>query len=167
VIIPDSYYYLDKIEIMEVEAQSQCFCGKTEDRDPDLIYSRSSAKGLDLKPAQIVAATTVWYSFLSKDIPSMFDADLEDLVKVLKENPTMNLEIVGHSDTDEMNEAKVNRHYVGLAQSRADGIRNYLVAAGVEPERITTVTKDNTVLANIKPTPLGKAQNRRVEFTVK
>jgi outer membrane protein OmpA-like peptidoglycan-associated protein len=163
----DAYYYLDNIEIVAVEAQSQCFCGKTEDRDPDLIYSRSTAKGIDMKPAQIVAATTVWYSFLSAEIPDMFTQELQDLVKILQENPTMKLDLVGHSDTDEMNEAKVNKLYIGMAQTRAEKVRDYLVENGIDATRLTVLTKDNTVLASTKPTPLGKAQNRRVEFVVK
>jgi outer membrane protein OmpA-like peptidoglycan-associated protein len=166
VIMAEAYYYLDKIEVVEVEAQSQCFCGKTEDRDPDLIYSRSVAKGIDMKPEQVVAATTVWYSFLSTEIPSMFEADLTELANIMKANTSMKIEIVGHSDTDEMNEAKVNRMYVALAESRANVVKKWLEENGVEASRMTIVSKDNTVLASSKTTPLGKAQNRRVEFVV-
>jgi outer membrane protein OmpA-like peptidoglycan-associated protein len=165
--IADAYYYLDNVEVVSVDAQSQCFCGKTEDREPDLIYSRSTAKGIDMKPAQIVAATTVWFSFLSADVPDMFTQELQEIVKILQENPTMKLDIVGHSDTDEMNEAKINKLYIGMAQTRAEKVRDFLVENGIEATRLTVQTKDNTVLASTKPTPLGKAQNRRVEFVVK
>lgn len=167
VVMADAYYYIDKIEIVPIEAQSQCFCGKTEDRDPDLIYSRSSAKGLDMNPNQIVTSTTLWYSFLSTEVSSMFDADLVEVVNIMKNNEKMNLEIIGHSDTDEMNEAKVNRFYIGLALTRAEVVKKFMVENGVDESRLTVSTKDNTMLANTKPTPLGKAQNRRVEFVVK
>jgi outer membrane protein OmpA-like peptidoglycan-associated protein len=163
----DAYYYLDNIEIVPIEAQSQCFCGKTEDRDPDLIYSRSTAKSIDMKPEQIVAATGVWFSFLSAEIPDMFSSELQELITVMKANPAMKIEVVGHSDTDEINEAKVNKLYNAMATSRAEAVKKYLVDNGIDATRITTSSKDNTALASTKPTPLGKAQNRRVEFLVK
>lgn len=167
VIMAEAYYYIDNIEIIEVEAQSQCFCGKTEDRDPDLIYSRASAKNIDMKPEQIIAATGVWFSFLSAEVPSQFDTDLSEIANLMNANPSLKLEIVGHSETDEMNEAKVNRTYVGLAFSRAEAVKKFLVDNGVDASRITLQTKDNTMPASTKTTPLGKAQNRRVEFVVK
>jgi len=167
VILSDAYYYIDNIEIVPVEAQSQCFCGKTEDRDPDIIYSRSSAKSIDMKPAQFIAATSVWYSFLSPEIPAMFEGELVDVAETLKGSPEISIELIGHSDTDEMNEAKVNRHYDGLALKRAEAVKQFLVDNGVDASRITVSSKDNTVLASNKPTPMGKAQNRRVEFVVK
>jgi outer membrane protein OmpA-like peptidoglycan-associated protein len=167
VVMADVYYYLDNVEIVEVEAQSQCFCGKTEDRDPDLIYSRSTAKGVDMKPEQIVAATAVWFSFLSAEIPNMFEPELQEIITIMKNDPDMKIELVGHSELDEINEAKVNRYYLGMAQSRADAVKKYLVDNGIDAARITVTSKDNTVPASTKTTPLGKAQNRRVEFVVK
>ncbi len=167
VVSGDVYYYLDKVEITAVEAQSQCFCGKSEDRNPDLIYSRSSAKGLDMKPEQIISSTAVWFSFLSAEIPSMFHADLEDIVKVMKANTNLNLLLTGHSETDEINEAKINRHYIGMADSRATNIKKFLVENGIDGTRITVDSKNNDQPASDKPTPLGKAQNRRVEFSIK
>jgi outer membrane protein OmpA-like peptidoglycan-associated protein len=167
VVMADVYYYLDNVEIMEIEAQSQCFCGKTEDRDPDLIYSRSTAKGIDMKPEQVVAATAVWFSFLSAEIPNMFESELQDIVTIMKNDPDMKIELVGHSELDEINEAKINRYYLGLAQTRAEAVKKFFVDAGIEGSRIMISSKDNTVPASTKTTPLGKAQNRRVEFVVK
>lgn len=166
-VMADSYYYLDNVEIIEVEAQSQCFCGKTEDRDPDLIYSRSSAKGIDMKPEQIVTATAVWFSFLSAEVPNMFEPELQEVISIMKTDPDMKIELVGHSELDEINEAKINRYYLGLAQTRAESVKKYLVENGIDETRISISSKDNTVPASTKTTPLGKAQNRRVEFLVK
>lgn len=167
VVMADVYYYLDKVEIVEIEAQSQCFCGKTEDRDPDLIYSRSTAKGIDMKPEQVVAATAVWFSFLSAEIPAMFESELQEIVTIMKNDTDMKIELVGHSELDEINEAKINRFYLGMAQTRADAVKKFLVDAGIDGSRIMVTSKDNTVPASTKTTPLGKAQNRRVEFIVK
>lgn len=167
VVLNESYYFIDNVEVKGVEAQSQCFCGKAEDRDPELIYSRASAKSPDMKPEQIVKNTSVFFAYLLPDVPEQFHAELNDLAATLKANPSIRIELTGHSETDEANEAKINVRYSGLALSRAENVKQYLVAQGVDASRIDTATKDNTAPATDKITPMGKAQNRRVEFSVK
>jgi len=166
-IMADSYYYLDNVEIIEIESVDACFCGKTEDRDPDLIYSRSSAKNVDMKPSEIVNSTSVWFSYLSVEIPSMFEAELLEVAKLLQANSGMKVELTGHTDNDEQNETKTKKIYVGLALRRAEAIKKFLVDNGVAATSISIVGKDNTVPATDKTTPMGKAQNRRVVFQVK
>jgi outer membrane protein OmpA-like peptidoglycan-associated protein len=166
-ISPDAYYYIDNIEVIEIESVEGCFCGKTEDRDPDLIYSRSFAKNMDMKPTEVVNATSIWFSYLSVEIPAMFESELQDLAKLMQANPSMKIELTGHSDNDEQNETKTKKIYVGLALRRAESVKQFLVDNGVSASNIAVVGKDNTVPATDKTTPLGKAQNRRVVFQVK
>jgi OOP family OmpA-OmpF porin len=163
----DAYYFIDGIEIIEVEANSQCTCGRVQALEPDLIYSRASAKPIDAKPAQIIDATTVWFAFLSTEIAGMFDAELDEVAELLKANAGMNLELTAHSETDEVNEAKINRQYNDIASKRAEAVKQALVERGIAASRITVVSKDNTAPATDRTTPMGKAQNRRVEFKVK
>ncbi len=163
----EAYYYIDEIEIFQVEAGSQCFCGKAEDRDPDLIYSRASAKGIDMKPAQIIAATSVYYAFLSSEVSAQFNAELDEIAAIMMSNPMINIELVGHADNEEMDEAKLNTRYNGIGLKRAEAIKKYLADKGIGEQRISIVNKDNSAPASTKPTPMSKAQNRRVEFIVK
>jgi outer membrane protein OmpA-like peptidoglycan-associated protein len=166
-IMADAYYYIDNVEVIEIESVDGCFCGKTEDRDPDLIYSRSSAKNVDMKPSEVVNSTNVWFSYLSVEIPAMFEGELQEVAKLLQENPSMKVELIGHTDNDEQNETKTKKIYVGLALRRAEAIKKYLVDNGVSSTNISVIGKDNTVPATDKATPMGKAQNRRVAFQVK
>lgn len=166
-IMADAYYYIDNVEVTEIAAQSECFCGKKEDKDPDLIYSRASAKNVDMKPTEMVKATSVWFSYLSTEIPNMFEQELLDVAKLLQENQTIKIDLVGHTDNDEQNETKTNKSYIGLAQTRAEVVKKFLTDSGIDASRISISGKDNTIPASDKNTPLGKAQNRRVEFSVK
>ena len=166
-IMPDVYYYIDNIEVIEVESVDGCFCGKTEDRDPDLIYSRTTAKNVDMKPTEIVNSTSIWFSYLSVEIPAMFEAELTEMAKLLSSNPSLKIELTGHSDNDEQNETKTKKIYSGIALRRAEAIKQFLVDNGASAANISVIGKDNTVPATDKTTPMGKAQNRRVAFKVK
>jgi outer membrane protein OmpA-like peptidoglycan-associated protein len=166
-IMADAYYYIDNVEVIEIESVDGCFCGKTEDRDPDLIYSRSSAKKIDMKPTEIVNATSVWFSYLSVELPAMFEAELQEVAKLMQANPSMKVELVGHTDNDEQNETKTKKIYVGLALRRAEAVKQFLIDNGVAASNISVVGKDNSSPATDKTTPMGKAQNRRVVFQVK
>jgi outer membrane protein OmpA-like peptidoglycan-associated protein len=53
-----------------------------------------------------------------------------------------------------------------LSDQRADAVKYYLVANGIAPERISTVGFGETQPRASNDTPEGRAQNRRVEFTV-
>ncbi len=166
-IMADAYYYIDNVEVIEIESVDGCFCGKTEDRDPDLIYSRSSAKNIDMKPTEAINATSTWFSYLSVEVPAMFEAELQEVAKLMQDNPSMKVELTGHTDNDEQNETKTKKIYVGLALRRAEAIKQFLVDNGVSAANISVVGKDNTMPATDKTTPMGKAQNRRVVFKVK
>ncbi|MDZ4750584.1 MAG: OmpA family protein [Flavobacteriales bacterium] len=163
----DAYYYIDAIEILPVDATSQCKCGSAVEQESGVIYSRAGVKTPNMKPEELIAGTAVYFDVLSYKVHSMFDADLNELAGLLKSNPNLKIELIGHSDTDEVNEAKVNIRYEGMALKRANSVKEFLVLKGISEVRLSTSSKDNTELASDKPTPLSKAQNRRVLFVVK
>jgi len=167
IVTSDAYYYIDNIEIVAVEAQSQCFCGKPEDKEPDLIYSRTSAKTPDMKPVDQVSTTSVWFSSLSAEIPEQFFPELEEIAGLLKANANLNISLTGHCEVSENMEAKLNPFYNNLGQKRAEAVKQLLIKNGVDGGRIETVNGGDEKPATDRTTPMAKAQNRRVEFKVK
>jgi outer membrane protein OmpA-like peptidoglycan-associated protein len=167
VVSADAYYYIDNIEIVAVDAQSQCFCGKAEDKEPDLIYSRASAKTLDMKPVDQINNTAVWFSYLSADIPEQFLPELDELATLLKANPSISLSLTGHCEVSENLEAKVNTYYTNTGAKRAEAVKSYLTKSGVDASKIEVINASADKPATDRTTPLAKAQNRRVEFKVK
>lgn len=84
---------------------------------------------------------------------------LKEAVIILKENPQIKINIIGHADNS--GKARLNKK---LAEKRAVAVQRYLVKAGISKDRLTiTNAGDSQPLADNK-TKEGRAQNRRVEL---
>jgi OOP family OmpA-OmpF porin len=85
---------------------------------------------------------------------------LKDIGKVLKENPTLKIKIVGHTDTD--GDDKLN---LDLSKRRAEAVKGFLVQEyGIAADNLETDGKGESVPIDKNTTIEGKANNRRVEF---
>jgi outer membrane protein OmpA-like peptidoglycan-associated protein len=163
----DAYYYIDNVDIVPVEAKSQCDCAKKSKPQAQFIYSSSVARATGAKPADIINATVVYFAGLSEFIPGQFDSNIEETAALLKANPALNIELIGHSDVDETAEAKLDEEVANMAQKRAISVKEALVGYGISASRISVSFVDDSQLANTFNSPSGHAQNRRVVFKVK
>lgn len=85
---------------------------------------------------------------------------LKEIGTVLKENPTVKVKIIGHTDADG-DEGK----NLDLSKRRAVAVKNSLAAEfGIEASRLETDGKGESQPSEPNTTPQGKANNRRVEF---
>ena len=74
--------------------------------------------------------------------------------------PTIRVQIIGHTDSDE----KVPGDNLRLSAIRAEAVRTQLLARGVEPDRLVTLGLGHTDPIADNITKTGKAANRRIEF---
>ncbi len=86
---------------------------------------------------------------------------LNDIAKVLIDNPSYLIEIQGH--TDDVGSEESN---LVLSDRRANAVRTYLVAKGVDANRLISHGYGEAVPVADNKTAKGRAQNRRVEFIV-
>jgi len=86
-------------------------------------------------------------------------APLKTVAEAMKANPTLQVEIGGH--TDAIGGAAKNQR---LSQRRANSVKAFLAGEGVEATRLTAVGYGETQPLASNNTPEGRATNRRVAF---
>jgi outer membrane protein OmpA-like peptidoglycan-associated protein len=84
---------------------------------------------------------------------------LDKIVELLKAKPDLKLSIEGH--TDSTASAEYNQR---LSERRAAAVSAYLVAAGIDGSRLSSVGFGASRPVATNDTALGRAQNRRVEL---
>jgi outer membrane protein OmpA-like peptidoglycan-associated protein len=85
---------------------------------------------------------------------------LDEVAKTLLDNPTVKVEIGGH--TDRTGSEPVNAR---ISLGRANAVRTYLISKGVAADRMTAKGYGSSKPVAPNNTPAGRATNRRVELT--
>ncbi len=104
---------------------------------------------------------TVYFDFNSASLVDSTKSTLDNNAKFLKANPTVKVQVEGHCD--ERGGVQFN---LALGERRAKGIREYLVAQGVEAARISTIS-----FGKERPVAFGHdeeawSKNRRGNFVI-
>jgi len=92
--------------------------------------------------------------------------ELDHIWSVLQEKYSGNqIDVVGHTDSDPIKKSKWKDNWE-LSAQRALSVARYLVAKGIEEEKIRSVGCGDARPVASNSTASGKAQNRRVEIVV-
>lgn len=127
----------------------------------DTTY-RVTVKLDDLELNKTFTLENIYYDLNKYNIRSDAAVELDKLVQILKDNPTVNIELASHTDaraTDAYNN--------NLSQQRAQSAVNYLISRGIDTERLTAkgYGESQLIVQNAK-TEEEHQRNRRTEFTV-
>jgi len=162
-----AYYYIDNVEIIEIQAKSQCKCSAAEERDMDIVYGSSSVQDDDMTDSEKIKSSSIYYAFLKRTPTGTGKRTVSEIAAILKANPSMKITIVGHSDDDERNEGQITARYKMIGKNRADQIRRMLESEGVPVSQLSVSDMGNLDPANTRDTDISRAQNRRVTFELK
>jgi hypothetical protein len=126
-----------------------------KDRCPD------TPKGVNVDVTGCWIVRDLKFDYNKWDIKPQYYSGLDNAVRVLNLNPTMKVEIQGH--TDSVGSDTYNKT---LSDKRAKAVMEHIVSKGISANRLTSVGKGelNPIASN--ETPEGRAQNRRVEFNI-
>jgi len=87
---------------------------------------------------------------------------LDEVAQALKDNPTIQVSVEGHTDSRGR-----DKYNLKLSQRRTDSVVRYLLDRGIESARLTSVGYGETRPIAENRTRDGREANRRVEFRIK
>lgn len=173
--VPD---YLDKCPNTPIEARGKvdangCPLDTDLDNVPDYLDNCPTIKGSPTNHGcpEVQAAVKklfekalqgIQFQTGKAIIKSTSNGILNDIVKVMKENPSYLIDINGH--TDNVGKAEANQI---LSEKRANAVKDYLSSHGVDASRIKAKGYGDMIPVETNTTPAGRAKNRRVEFIVR
>lgn len=109
-----------------------------------------------------IALRNIFFDTGKSTLRSESNAELDRLVKLLQDVPSLEIEISGH--TDNTGSASLNEK---LSQSRADAVVSYLKSKGISASRLTSQGYGSRLPIASNNTSDGRQQNRRTEFEIK
>jgi len=127
--------------------------------------SKPYAMNVELQPIEFgksVVLKNIFFATASFDLKPESTAELEKLYEFLKSNPSIYIEIGGH--TDNVGKREDNQL---LSENRSKAVFDFLVAKGIDAIRMKYKGYADTVPIDTNDTAEGRANNRRTEFTVK
>jgi len=115
-----------------------------------------------LKVGMSITLRGIYFDFDKSTIKPESRPALEDAAKMLKENPTINVEIQGHTDSKGS-----DSYNLSLSDRRAASVVAYLVQnLGIDMSRLTSRGYGESMPIATNDTDAGRALNRRVEFKI-
>jgi outer membrane protein OmpA-like peptidoglycan-associated protein len=119
------------------------------------VALKKPAKDIEVKLANVFFDTDKF------DIKDESKLELDKLVLLLKKFPFMKIEIGGH--TDNTGDKLKNKT---LSQNRAKSVKDYLIAKGIEPTRLSAIGYGDSKPISDNNTIEGRSENRRTVFKI-
>ena len=159
--------FLQKVEKVEVVVEKVVVIkpGPCPDNDGDGVCDKddqcpNTPRGAKVDYRGCWVLGDVFFDFDKYNIKPRFYYELDAVVKVLNKNPSVKIRIEGN--TDNIGTAKYN---MGLSDRRAKAVMEYLVKAGIDKNRLSTIGYGFSRPIATNATNEGRALNRRVELT--
>ncbi|HEY3430683.1 MAG TPA: OmpA family protein, partial [Cyclobacteriaceae bacterium] len=128
----------------------------------DIDVNKSIIRNIKLTPkGQTIVLEDLIFAQGKSVIDPKSHKGLNEVVQMMKENPTIEIQLEGH--TDNQGSSKAN---LSLSQDRVDAVKKYLVQKGISKNRIQTKAYGGTQPLGNELTPEARMKNRRVEMRI-
>jgi peptidoglycan-associated lipoprotein len=141
--------------------------GAESDGSAEALADAGASAGAQADEAKLLAfhPTTelkdILFKFDRFDLDETSITILKNNAQFLKEHPTVKIQIQGHSD-----ERGTNNYNLALGERRSTSIKNFLVAQGVEPDRIFVLSYGEEKPFCFESNETCWQENRRAHFMV-
>ncbi len=116
---------------------------------------------MPIRKGAVTALRNIFFDFDKADLKPESTLELQKVVRFMKENPRVKIEIAGHTD-DVGSEA----YNLRLSQRRAEVVRDYLIRHGIAPERIVAKGYGESQPLVPNTSEENRALNRRTELRI-
>ena len=165
-----AYYFLDDVSVVMMDESSECSCAGDEPKNEysTTVFQKSVLVNSKMTPTQVVNAQQTFFAFGKANFSPEGKAMLDLIAAKLTENPTMKMEVIGHSDAMEDSVGVEKTQYSGMAEKRVDAVITYLKGKGIDPNRLISVVENSAIpndeISEADDQDLQMAKNRRVTF---
>ena len=164
--LASAYYYIDDVSVFPIKSLSECKCEQIEETESEFIFSRKGVINKNLPANDQLGGGMVYFKRYSAGIDRSQEAHLNDLVELMKANPTIKLRLVGHTDASEADRVRIRPDLTDLDKDRAMSVKSVFTEAGIAPERITVAGQKAESPADQNEGEVAMSKNRRVEVKV-
>ena len=145
-------FYLDAEEIIKPALENK-------DIIPQTIIKTATFGNIE--KGKSITLKNVYFDQSSPVLKKESFPELDQLIKILMDNPTLKIEIRGH--TDNVGDFNLN---VKLSKDRCDAVIEYLAKNKVEKSRLQAMGRGSLDPISPNNTEENRQKNRRVEFVV-
>jgi outer membrane protein OmpA-like peptidoglycan-associated protein len=127
-------------------------------------YTEIEEETLRMAPievGQVVRLNNIFFETGKATLKPESFPELDRTVEFLKKNPTMEIEIAGH--TDDVGSEAYNQK---LSENRAQSVATYIIEHGIDTSRLNAVGYGESRPIAFNSDEEGRQKNRRVEFKV-
>jgi outer membrane protein OmpA-like peptidoglycan-associated protein/tetratricopeptide (TPR) repeat protein len=131
-----------------------------QEKTPDSTYQ----KDIPLQPIEVNASIVlknIFFEFKKYDLKAESQVELDRVVQLLQDNPSVKIQIEGH--TDAVGGTAENQK---LSENRAKSVIHYLNGKGIRLERLIAKGFGASKPVADNKTEEGRAQNRRTELKI-
>lgn len=121
-------------------------------------------KDIFLQPIEVgvtVRLKNIYFDFDKTSLKNESFTELDKVVDFLKQNPSVEIEISGHTDNKGSDEYNAT-----LSQGRSEAVVGYIISQGIDSYRLSAHGYGEAKPIDSNDSEEGRANNRRVEFTV-
>lgn len=116
---------------------------------------------VEIRTDMVLQLRNIQFEYASSDLTEESFAELDQVVRLLKDNPALRIELSAH--TDDQGSDTFNKK---LSEKRGEAAKRYLVRHGVASDRVTARGYGKTRPLVPNDSDENRAKNRRVEFKV-
>jgi peptidoglycan-associated lipoprotein len=153
--------YKDNYLIKEVSVELE----KIKANDGDTIYIKQTVLLQKIYKNIEITLDNIYYDYNKAEIRADAKVNLDTLIQILSENPSIKIELASHTDC-----RGSNSYNETLSQKRAESVVNYLIEKGISKERLVAKGYgENALLEKCECTKCSEVQhqkNRRTTFRI-